>query len=62
MIEAANVRSLARAGCPRLATALEAGDDPRYDRLPLSAVFETAKQCLLHGTPETINLVVVGLL
>jgi hypothetical protein len=27
-----------------------------------SAVFETAKQCLLHGTPETINLVVVGLL
>jgi hypothetical protein len=27
-----------------------------------SAVLETAKQCLLHGTPETINLVVVGLL
>lgn len=28
----------------------------------LSAVFETVEQCLLYGTPETINLVVVGLL
>jgi hypothetical protein len=28
----------------------------------LAAVFETIEQCLRDGTPETINLVVVGLL
>jgi hypothetical protein len=27
-----------------------------------SAVLETVEQCLLYGTRETINLVVVGLL